>query len=423
MNKLSSDVTNTPFSTDCTPVVFDDFRLHSAFQPILSPSHQRIVGYEALVRPRRGNESVSPGTLFSVAAAERQEPMLDLVLWGQCLERYAATTPDAWLFLNLSSASVEDPLTTPAQLAQIVRDAGVACDRVVLEVVEEAVSDDRVLSDFVTACKAEGFRLAIDDFGAGDAHFERVWLLSPDIVKMDRTMIVHAAENERACQLFLSLIRLIRENGSLVLIEGIETEAQARIAWRSDADFYQGFWYSHPMDSLDDPVSVAEQLRRCQREFDDLNVEQIREQSDTMRLLRFEVLDACHRIAGLKSLAEATETLLQLPGVKRCYLLNTEGRQEGDTVSAPELTHNGARFNPLTHSSGASWSHRDYFIAAIQAPSRIHLSRPYVALPDTVRTVTVSHVTFTAKGNRVLCVDLHLDEAFPGANQILPMQL
>lgn len=423
MNQLNTEFTDKPFSADCTPVVFDNFNLHSAFQPILSPSHQRIVGYEALVRPSRGSDSVSPGTLFSVAADEHQEPMLDLVLWAQCLKQYARTRPNAWLFLNLSAASVEDPLTSPGQLAQVARDAGVGCDRIVLEVVEEAVSDERVLSEFVNACKAEGFRVAIDDFGAGDAHFERVWRLGPDIVKMDRAMTVHAAENDHACRLFLSLIKLIRENGSLVLIEGIETEAQARVAWHSDADFYQGYWYSYPLDSLDEPVGVTNQLRQCQHEFDHLNVEQTREQSDMLKLLRFEVLDACHRISSLQSLAEATETLLQLPGVKRCYFLDTQGRQEGETVTAPALSREGGRFNPLTDSSGASWSHRDYFIAAIQSPSVIHLSRPYVALPDTERTVTISHMTFMANGNRILCVDLHVDEAFPGSGQILPMQL
>ena len=423
MTNFRTNLAQSAFSIERNPVVFQDFTLESAFQPILSPSHQRVVGYEALARPRRGNESVSPGVLFSAAAADGQEPMLDLQLWSQCLEQYARASPNAWLFLNLSGASVESSLTSPTQLARVVRDAGVSCDRVVLEVVEEEISDDGLLSDFVSACKAEGFRLAIDDFGAGDAHFERVWRLGPDIVKMDRAMVVHAAGNDRACRLFLSLIKLIRENGSLVLIEGIETEAQARIAWHSDADFYQGFWYSHPQDSLKEPVCFADQIRQCQREFDALNIEQVQKHNAMLRLLRIEVLDACHRMAARQTLAEATETLLDVPGVKRCYLLDTQGKQEGDTVSARAFSRHASRFNPLTQSRGASWAYRDYFIAAIRSPQLIHLSRPYVALPDTVRTVTISHVTFTGNGNRVLCVDLHVDEAFPGANQTLPMQL
>jgi len=405
----------------CLPTWFGDFELSCEFQPIVSPTHRRTVGFEALARARRCNDPVSPAVLFSEAESEGDEPCLDIVLWQQALRTYAETRPNAWLFLNLSAASVVDSRTAPDILAQLVHQSGLSCDRIVLEIVEDAVSDQEALARFVAGCRNHGFRIAIDDFGAGDAHFERIWRIRPDIVKMDRTMVVHAAENARASRLFLSLIRMIRENGSLVLVEGLETREQAALAWESEADFYQGFWYSHPRTELRTASAEAEpRLFLAQQHFTALNDQQESEQIQCLRNLRHEVLETCHQIAGGTALAEAATHLLTSPGAKRCYLLDTRGVQQGETAFAAGYTSRGSAFNPLLSAEGASWSHREYFRSATNRPGEIHLSRPYVALPDSARTVTVSHMTFTYYGYRILCLDIHPEQAFPGSHHHLP---
>jgi hypothetical protein len=111
---------------------------------------------------------------------------------------------------------------------------------------------------------------------------------------------------------------------------------------------------------------------------------------------------------------------LPCPGAKRCYLLDTRGLQQGQTAFASGYEGTGATFNPLLSAEGASWSHREYFRNAVSKPGEIHLSRPYVALPDTARTVTVSHMTFTYYGYRILCLDIHPEQAFPGSHHHLP---
>ncbi|MGM0449837.1 MAG: sensor domain-containing phosphodiesterase [Pseudomonadota bacterium] len=420
MNDLSG-CTRGQEPASCLPTMFGDFELACEFQPIVSPTHRRTIGLEALARPRRDNQAVSPAVLFAEATADDSEPSLDLALWEHALQIYARDRPNAWLFLNLSAASVVDPRTAPATLAHLVHQSGLACDRIVLEIVEDAVNDQAALARFVAGCRTHGFRIAIDDFGAGDAHFERIWRIRPDIVKMDRTMVVHAAENPRASRLFMSLIRMIRENGSLVLVEGLETREQAALAWESEADFYQGFWYSHPHAALEAASAEAEpRLFQARKHFDALNGQQESEQIQRLRSLRHEVLETCHRVAGGDSLAEAATHLLEYEGGKRCYLLDTMGVQQGPTASATGYESTGSTFNPLLSAEGASWSHREYFRNAVNKPGEIHLSRPYVALPDTARTVTVSHMTYTLHGYRILCLDIHPEQAFPGSHHQLP---
>jgi len=410
---------------DSTPSRFGRFDLNAEFQPIVSPSHNRVVGYEALARPVLDGEGVSPKLLFDEIADLDSVPELDLALWQTFLRRYARTKPHAWLFLNLSAASVSARIPSAARLAQLVRNAGLSCSRIVLEIVEEAVADQAALEEFVSECRLEGFRTAIDDFGAGDAHFERIWRIRPDIVKMDRAMVAAAAHNARASQLMLSLIRMIRENGSLVLIEGIETEAEARLAWESDADLYQGFWFSYPGRDFDEAAETAQRaLVEGHERFAACSDQQERELKAYLSDLKAAVLWACGQLALGYSVADSVSMLFGQAGVKRCYLLDEYGVQHGDTAQAPSASRlDTIPFNPLIKSCGATWSHRDYFRNAVDRPGDVCLSRPYVALPDTVRTVTASCLVRTADGVQVLCVDLHPELAFPGSHKLLPTHI
>ena len=91
----------------------------------------------------------------------------------------------------------------------------------VLELVETASDNPAALLEFILKAKAHGFQIAIDDFGMGDSNFERLWRINPLIVKLDRSLLVNAENNSRARMLLESLVKMIRESGSLVLLEGI----------------------------------------------------------------------------------------------------------------------------------------------------------------------------------------------------------
>ena len=70
--------------------------------------------------------------------------------------------------------------------------------------------------------------------------------MNPLIVKLDRSLLVNAESHARARMLLESLVRMIRESGSLVLLEGVENESQARIALDTEADLLQGFLFARP---------------------------------------------------------------------------------------------------------------------------------------------------------------------------------
>ncbi|MDX1588221.1 MAG: EAL domain-containing protein [Oleiphilaceae bacterium] len=417
---MNATLTREPGHQAPVTSLFEEFEVASAFQPIISPTHNRVVGVEALARPSHKGLPVSPAEIFNRTDGKPHNGDLDLKLWQQHLHNFARQLPPAWLFLNVSADSIGAPGISPRILADQVRQAGLGCDQVVLEIVEQAVASEQLLQDFVEDARRLGFRVAVDDFGAGDANFERVWRLQPFIVKMDRAMVVHAAANESARKLFISLVRLIRENGSLVLVEGVETRQQAEIAMQSEADLYQGFYFARPSQVLNQDQETLDRFRVFQEDYNQCQHLQARKHEEQLRHLRFEILAACHSLARQEPLQLVAEPLLRIPGVARCFLLDHRGIQQGPVAVSERGNRRFLKpdFNPLYQSQGASWSHREYFLRAIDNPSQINVSRPYVALPDTRSTVTISAQTFTRRGNRILCVDLHPEIAFPGLQEL-----
>lgn len=394
--------------------IFADLDFSSAYQPILSPTHQKLVGFEALVRVTRDQKPISPAELFSRASSGEQTVELDSFLLHRHLEQFSGHSMPVWLFLNINPETCIHPASSLDRLVDHCRSCGIAPDRVVLELVETASENPDALLKFIHMAKAKGFRIAIDDFGVGDSNFERLWRMDPMIVKLDRSLLVNAEQHHRARLLLESLVRMIRESGSLVLLEGIESEVQAKIALATEADLLQGFLLGRPGEVCPAIVEQRETgLKSVMNHSRESTLQESSDHDDFLRLLRFEILETCHRLARGEAFTSACEPMLRISGIKRCFLLDREGVQQGNLAFgtrhfAPQ------EFNPLYHSAGACWAHREYFRNAVTRPQHINASRPYVALPDAIRTVTLS-TSLTSDNNRqVFCVDLHPDELFGG---------
>lgn len=143
------------------------------------------------------------------------------------------------------------------------------------------------------------------------------------------------------------------------------------------------------------------------------SLDDIQSHQGYLRLLRHEMLEACHDLMRENPFDQSCNNLLAVTGVQRCFLLNERGVQQGGLTSThPE--RKAVDFNPLYRSSGACWMHREYFRMALKRPHKINASRPYVALPDAVRTVTLSCGVQLGNQRMVFCVDLHPDAVFDG---------
>jgi len=208
------------------------------------------------------------------------------------------------------------------------------------------------------------------------------------------------------------LVSLLHESGQLVLMGGLATERDALIALESNVDFVQGAYFAGPnVDAvkpqaaahLMDTLSAASRSRAAARE---------RAQAARLEPYVSGLENAAARLVDGESLASATRDLLQLLDTARCFLLDHAGRQIGDNVVPVVRTSQRAkRFSPLLHSEGASWERRPYFIEALRAPGRVHLTAPYLSINEAHLCVTASIAAQTPHGLQVLCVDINWDAA------------
>ena len=200
-----------------------------AFQPIWDLSGTRVLGYEALARPR-SSELSGPGEAFEIADSIGRGHELDAVCRRATLRLAGDLPTGALLFLNVSPQSLEHDALAGDSLVLAVRGAGFEPEQVVLEITERTDARKELLIPEAARLRALGFLLALDDVGAGNAGLEMLSALPVDFIKIDRAVVSSAVEDRGARAVMLAIMAFARESGSFVIAEGIETEAMLELA-------------------------------------------------------------------------------------------------------------------------------------------------------------------------------------------------
>jgi EAL domain-containing protein (putative c-di-GMP-specific phosphodiesterase class I) len=212
-----------------------------AYQPIVSLSDRSVFGYEALMRSAHG---ALPGPQHLLEAAERLQALdsLGRLIRERAVEPFAAAPQSTLLFINLHPKDLMDP-----ELADPGSPLTAIADRVVLEVTERSSLGGL---DDVQARVAElrklGFRIAIDDLGAGYAGLTSFALLEPEIVKIDMTLTRGIDKSAVKQKLVSSLTGLCREMNMTIVTEGVETAAERDTLVGLGCDLLQGYLFAKP---------------------------------------------------------------------------------------------------------------------------------------------------------------------------------
>lgn len=391
---------------------FSGLRMASRFQPIFSLAHQRVVGFEALMRATTPEgASWAPLDVLAEARDDAALVHLDRLCRAVHLRNYVRQdVGNDWLFLNVNPRVIAEGGFLEGQFGDELQRVGLSPRRVVIEILETALMDDRLLIEAVRHYRELGCLIAVDDFGAGHSNFDRIARLCPDIVKLDRSIVLQAAGDRGVRALVPGMVSLLHESGSLVVMEGIETEREAMIAMDADADFVQGRYFSPPTPWA--RVSGSPPFGQMYETFRNTISRGRAGYRDDIEPYLDALLAACARVEAGQSLAGACADFLELPLAERCFLLDGDGLQIGTNVDAPGV-HNmqDPRFGPLHDAHGANWSRRHYFRRAIACPGRVQVTRPYLSVASATPCVTVSIAFSTSGGElRVLCGDVRRDE-------------
>lgn len=392
-------------------------RLRSAFQPIFSMSHRRMVGSEGLIRASFRDTVVPPGALFAAQQSESELLALDERCHALHLEHFGGQGSDAesWLFLNISPAMVVTGRYAEGGFKEALQRSGVKPAHVVVEILEDAISSTDSLVDAVSYFRQMGCVIALDDFGTGHSNFERIWRLQPDITKLDRSIVAQASAatgTRGQGKILRNLVSLMHEAGSLVLAEGVETEQEALICFDADADFVQGFYFSRPeFEHSPEQIADAEcKLTAISQQFNKQESAAASRQRELIAPYEQVFRETAAALAAGENAETAVTTLLGMPRTIRCYVLNGRGEQVTHHFAPQSVVLEDVRFDPLVRTAGGTWFRRPYYRDAIGDPHRLKVSAPYLSATGTHMCRTLSVARHDENETWVFCCDLLWDD-------------
>ncbi|MBU2547191.1 MAG: EAL domain-containing protein, partial [Proteobacteria bacterium] len=233
--------------------IIDQGGLTTVFQPIVSMRDRCVVGMEALSRGRHPltGRVIPPADLFGAA----REPETLLALDRACREtalgmfrRLKPPGEECMLWLNFETSLLDSIEVGTGRLFESVRKVGLRPRDLVIEIIETNVRNLDALIRFVEIYRNHGFHIALDDVGAGRSNLERIALLKPDIIKIDRFLIQDMDREHHKQELVRSLLHLARGTGALVVAEGVETREEALTALNLGLNLFQGYFFARPSD-------------------------------------------------------------------------------------------------------------------------------------------------------------------------------
>lgn len=420
MGKATSTAKIEPASFNLREIIEGEW-VEPHFQPIVSLKRRAIVGLEGLIRGLypQSRSLISPMDLFHQAAQQGMELELDRLCRKKTMDDFRllhAENPDLLLSLNMDASILGQGIVGSGHLRTQVFEMGLKPENIAIEIIESDVEDLKELQRFVQLYRGYGFLIALDDVGAGHSNLNRIPLIKPDILKVDRFLVMDIQDDFYKQEVLRSLVQMARHLGTLIIAEGVETQEEAVCLLDMDVDMIQGFYFSRPQrhDQLEygpvlsrvDGLSGAFKKSLIKK----LGVKKfnINRYYGTLMEIQMELsmMPPDWFDSVLKRMVK------EVPSVESLYLLDESGIQVSESVfqegGAPR--RRAALFRPSPR--GADHTMKDYYYFLMEAGlnKTSYVTEPYLSMASGTSCVTLSSVFKNAGGKRyILCLDINTE--------------
>jgi len=384
------------------------------FQPIVSVKTKTLVGVEALARAADpvSRKAIPPLELFEAAKREGKLVELDRACRKAALAAFAPLhrqNSSLMLFMNFESSIFDMGTAGSGHLSRSVEEHDIDPRNVVIEIVESKVSDIGSMRYFIESHREQGFLIALDDVGEGHSNLNRIPLVRPDIIKIDKSLIRDIDKEYYNRKIVEALGVIARGTGSLLLAEGIETENEAVTSYDVGADLFQGFFFSVPVPAenvFSDFSLSIEQIAKKHRNRAMASVSARRTDEKKFSTGLDSLVDAL-RVSPVEKAPDILKKFLSsLPSCECLYLLDQSGRQVGPTVCCADrpCVHSSLLFRPAE--AGTDHSRKNYFSLMMGLNVPAFTTEPYISLATgTVCRTTSLKFTHDSGSLFILCAD------------------
>lgn len=224
-------------------------RLETHFQPIVrADAPTEVFAYECLLRGVDARQTpISPAKLYDTARSAGLLYHLDRVARLQHIAASTQLPSEVAVFINFNPTAIYDPQYCLQSTIAAIRQSNLPARNFVFEVVEsDHVADIEQLPRILDFYREAGFRVALDDLGAGFSSLNLLSTLRPDFIKLDMQLVRGVDSNPYKGEIVGKLIQGARNLGIQVVAEGIETIGEWNWVATHGADYVQGYLFARP---------------------------------------------------------------------------------------------------------------------------------------------------------------------------------
>ncbi|REJ08477.1 EAL domain-containing protein [Halobacillus trueperi] len=250
-------------SEDVLTSYMNEDKLFIHYQPIINIHKESIIGFEALTRFPVSAYFKSPVELFQFADQTNRLFQLEKHTRELAIDSilpYLQEKQQLWV--NLTPNVIHDDSFIPGFTHAVLKNTGLNPDQIVFEITEHsAISDFQSFRKLLEHYRKQGFKVAIDDVGAGYSSLQMVSELKPDYLKIDRSLITHIDQFREKQYMVEALQHIGKKLGAGIIAEGVETEGECLHLIQMGIFLMQGYYFAepdYPPPPL--PVSISEQL-------------------------------------------------------------------------------------------------------------------------------------------------------------------
>ncbi|QJB55206.1 EAL domain-containing protein [Pseudodesulfovibrio sp. zrk46] len=400
--------------------ILEEESILTHFQPQVSLKRKAVIGLEALSRgfdPESG-EIVPPTLLFGQARDAASRLALDRVCRTKAVEAFAPLhrkDKSVMLSMNIDASCITEATRGSNHLLKLIKRCGVSPNNVIIEIIESRCDDENALMEFVRFYRKKNFLIALDDVGAGFSNLDRIPMIQPDVIKLDRSLISGVDKHFHKLEVVRSFVQMSNRIGSLVLAEGVETSGEAMCLLGNGVDVFQGFFFARPAPGLDAVPGMAEKVHALAEKHREQRTRHFAEEKRVFKNYDLLMLTMCHSLADTPSRGidkALTRFIDTYPSVECLYVLDMKGRQVSDTLCNPSKLKKSRRFLYEPARLGADHSLKEYFLP-VQAGLEKFTTEPYISLASGNLCITIAHVFYHKASGRhlILCSDMSREDA------------
>jgi len=227
--------------------MYSELTIH--FQPIFRAQNGKIFGYEALTR--HSSKSINIKQLFDEAKKDGSIFLLDMICRKNAIKKASTLAIKDYLFINVCPEILLKPQHTVGITDRLIEEFSFPKNQIILEITEKsAIENYNIFMASVFYYKQRGYKIAIDDFGAGFGGPKMLSLIEPEIVKIDRHFVSNLRKNS-ICKSFIEFTVSVCHNKNIMVVaEGVETHCQLEELIKLGVDFLQGFYLGEPSQDI-----------------------------------------------------------------------------------------------------------------------------------------------------------------------------